>query len=785
MILKFRQFLDLFEQEEDRRLARILLATVLTYWFASLFVMFVDLIWWEKKLILPLVSGGALQLISVVLLLKKRLLLSSLISIGTYMLVTTALATIGGGIRDYVVMLYPIIIMLAGLTAQQRGLVFSTVLALLSLIWLIFGELHGLFEAYRLHTPDWIDLLIASVLIMIAAWAGYLLVSNAQYGLRQTWRELGERIRAEEALKKSQTRLQALTDATQQSFVLMDSAANILSFNRIAARNARITFGEDMQEGDPMFKFIAEQDRAQFTEAFNQALCGETVYVEKLSPLFIWQEHWVSLTYNPAHDKDGNIIGVCLNTIDVTERKLAEAALQNNERRLKALIENGLDYISLLDTQGNLLWENPSSTSMLGYRPNEFLGKSLFEIMHPDDLERISPQFAELAGEPGSRRSGVFRLRRSDGAWCWVEAIVSNFLHDPAVEALVVNYRDITERKQMEEAEREQRSLAEALSNSAAALNNTLNFGEVLDRVLDNVGRVVPHDAANIMLLDQDGDTLSIAYTRGYLERDAKEIASIRLSMAAMSILMEAAGSGQALLIPDTRSHPAWFDFPATHWVCSYLTVPIQIRQHTVGFLNLDSATSGFFNSNHAERLQAFANHAAIAIENARLYEQVQKLALTDTLTGTFNRAFFEAEVTRMELSRDFPMSIILADLDNMKKTNDTLGHAAGDELLKRTVQTLQAVFRASDIIARIGGDEFAVLLPQTDSVEAEQMLARVRRKLTEYNATNSDLPVRLSLGAGTAEHGQLLAMAFTIADQRLYADKAMRKSLAPGNTSI
>ena len=333
---------------------------------------------------------------------------------------------------------------------------------------------------------------------------------------------------------------------------------------------------------------------------------------------------------------------------------------------------------------------------------------------------------------------------------------------------------DITARKRAEKAEHAQRALAEALSNSAAALNSTLNFDDVLDRILDNVGRVVPHDTANIMLLGADGDTLSIECGRGYLER-GEDNAEMQVSLATLPILTQAAQSGQPLAIPDTHANPDWHDFQATRWVCSYLTAPIRIRQHIAGFLNLDSATPGFFNSDHAERLQVFADQAAIAIENARLYEEVQKLALTDILTGIFNRTFFETELARLELSRDFPMSIVIADLDNMKITNDTLGHQAGDKLLKHTVQVLQAAFRAADIIARIGGDEFAVLLPNTDSMTAGQMLSRIRIKLDEHNAQHPELPIQLSLGASTAEHGKLME-AFSIADQRMYKDKALRK---------
>jgi diguanylate cyclase (GGDEF)-like protein len=249
-----------------------------------------------------------------------------------------------------------------------------------------------------------------------------------------------------------------------------------------------------------------------------------------------------------------------------------------------------------------------------------------------------------------------------------------------------------------------------------------------------------------------------------------------QFSLATMPILIEAARNRQPAIILDTHTHPNWVIFPDTQWVRSYLTVPIQIRQHTVGFLNLDSKTIGFFNLYHAERLQAFVSQAAIAIENARLYEEVQKLAVTDTLTGIYNRTFFETELARIDQSRDFPVSIIIGDLDNLKITNDTLGHPAGDELIKHTVEVLQSVFRAADILARIGGDEFAALLPRTDAATVEQMLSRIHAKLAEHNARHTDLPISLSLGASTAEEDNL-EEAFAIADQRMYADKTLRKS--------
>ncbi|MEO8356444.1 MAG: PAS domain S-box protein [Chloroflexota bacterium] len=139
------------------------------------------------------------------------------------------------------------------------------------------------------------------------------------------------------------------------------------------------------------------------------------------------------------------------------EHKQAEETVKNSERRFRALIENGLDSISLLAADGSLLWESPAITPILDFAPGEFLGRSLFKLMHPDDMAWTQSVFSKLLKEPGSRQHNSFRLRHSDGTWRWVEAVVTNMLDEPGVEAIVVNYRDITERRQAEDALRESR----------------------------------------------------------------------------------------------------------------------------------------------------------------------------------------------------------------------------------------------------------------------------------------------------------------------------------------
>jgi diguanylate cyclase (GGDEF)-like protein len=156
--------------------------------------------------------------------------------------------------------------------------------------------------------------------------------------------------------------------------------------------------------------------------------------------------------------------------------------------------------------------------------------------------------------------------------------------------------------------------------------------------------------------------------------------------------------------------------------------------------------------------------------------EQLRFMGTHDILTGVYNRQFFDEELYRLEKSRSYPISVIVADLDNLKETNDTLGHNIGDELLKRTSVALRVAFRAGDILARIGGDEFAVLLPSTDEGSVQALLCRIQARIDQGNSTHPDLQVQLSFGAATAEKSDLPG-AFSEADQRMYEAKSGHKA--------
>lgn len=168
---------------------------------------------------------------------------------------------------------------------------------------------------------------------------------------------------------------------------------------------------------------------------------------------------------------------------------------------------------------------------------------------------------------------------------------------------------------------------------------------------------------------------------------------------------------------------------------------------------------------------------AQIEIElRRRAEEELQVLSTHDYLTGLFNRRFFDAEVGRLRASRSALVSAIVADVDDLKVVNDRFGHSAGDHLMVKTAELLASALRAGDVLARIGGDEFAILLPDADETTALGVVARIEECLAENARSAAPPVVHLSIGTATGAPAQL-EHTIAEADTRMYANKRVRKA--------
>jgi len=301
------------------------------------------------------------------------------------------------------------------------------------------------------------------------------------------------------------------------------------------------------------------------------------------------------------------------------------------------------------------------------------------------------------------------------------------------------------------EAEAEKRRLAESLSEMTHALSSSLKLEDVLDRLLHGVTDVLDHHRASIYILEED----TLQRVRVVGEAAASAVPQFSVPLVRDPLLGEVARTRRPVIVRDTRRDGRVIEHAEPLLGC-FIGVPLISQDRVAGVLVLEHEKIGAYTASEAEVAFTFAGQAGIAIENARLFGEVRRLATTDELTSIFNRRhFFTLAEREFSRSRRYgsPLSAIMLDVDHFKKVNDTYGHAVGDEVLKAIAARCQSCIRDLDVLGRYGGEEFAIVLPGTVLEQARDHLAeRLRQTIADTPVTTARGELDLTVSIGVAQ---------------------------------
>jgi PAS domain S-box-containing protein len=419
----------------------------------------------------------------------------------------------------------------------------------------------------------------------------------------------------------------AALETAANSIVITDTRGTIIWVNQAFTKNTGYAFNEAVGQNPRILK-SGRHDEAFYKNMWETVLAGNVWQGEIINRYKDGQLHYEEQSITPVRDERGTITNFVVIKQDITERKAAEEELRAREERYEAVTQTANYAIVTANAQGTIIDWNHGAEQIFQYQASDVLEQPLTILMperyrsqHEAGIHRVNS-----GGEHHVMGKTVeLHGRRKDGSEFPLELSISTWeTQDGRFFTAIIS--DITERKRIQEAEREQRALAEALRDSAAALNSTLNLKDVLDQLMSYLGRVVSHETVNVMLLEAQGKA-RIVGIRGYAQHGVDESAMLATEWNIEDVpnWRRIKETRQPVLISDTQTDPRWVLVPGAEWIRSYLGAPILVKGQVIGFIHLDSATPGFFTPSHIERLRSFADQAAIAIENTRLYDQSQQ----------------------------------------------------------------------------------------------------------------------------------------------------------------
>lgn len=390
-----------------------------------------------------------------------------------------------------------------------------------------------------------------------------------------------------------------------------------------------------------------------------------------------------------------------------------------------AVANAGPDALFVVDTTGRLVWANPATEAVVGWGASE-IGRSVFDIVHPDDASLVLSSVESVQGKPVGTPIEV-RVLRPDGTWRWLEIIGRDCSDVPGVEGIVATARDLTQRRMWEVA-----------AGDAAHLQQVVQHARSIVLLLDADGAVTSVNGAFGRLLGHDPSVV----VGSPLERFVDPSARADLGVA----LAEARDRRLATVELAMRRHLGGD--------------PLLVRLEIVASLD-DPVLPGYI----------VTGHDMSELQEAR--HRLEHLATHDELTGLPNRALLRDRLDEL-MRGGCSLAVLYLDLDRFKPVNDALGHDAGDELLRIVARRLTAGIAQGDFVARVGGDEFVVVARRiADRPTAEALAARLAGLIgAPFALRAGPAQVGVSVGVAVAAPGVTARELLLEADYAMYATK-------------
>jgi diguanylate cyclase (GGDEF)-like protein len=347
-------------------------------------------------------------------------------------------------------------------------------------------------------------------------------------------------------------------------------------------------------------------------------------------------------------------------------------------------------------------------------------------------------------------------------AYNWREAFVESILISMIGFFTVLQLKKVFHKRQ--EAERklmraqtalklEKQKLEEVL-NIDCEISSILKLNQLIDFIIDQAVKLLGIKRCSLMMLDPHKKKLII---KGAYGLHADVIKETRLGLGER-LAGKVAQTGKPLLVRNIHEADSLIVEPVhTYSSASFMIVPVVLHKKVVGVINVseketDNFTDAAFTQVDLKILSRIVHQAAISIENASYYQELEFLTRTDSLTGLYNHRYFVQAMDReIERARRYerPLSVIMIDVDDFKSFNDTYGHLEGDHLLKRMSKAMRKVARDVDICCRYAGDEFVIILPETNVQQARRFAQKIQKAIKSVRCQGQ----KVSASLGVAEY--------------------------------